>query len=197
MSDEKLLFRGASFAQLLQGQREKARALVEQIGEDTILTGDRDALAVSISGELFGTIPILDEANITTQSGEASSTREDYGRRYVQHENYLTVFVPFAGDSNAFYIQPSQMTLVSGRASVSANEVRFTVSLTGRTKEQVESEVDGYVRYLKEHLDRLRTELGPFNDQLLNVIKQFIAARYQRLQERQSVAGSLKYKSRQ
>jgi hypothetical protein len=197
MTGNKVLFYGPSFHQLLQQSQQRVPDLIARLPEDAVLTGDPDKLARSILAELTGPLPVLDEANITTKAGETTARHDDSGRQFVQQRSYLTVYVPFTGDPQGFFVQPTQMAIVSTQASISNQEITFRVALDGKSKEQVEREIDHYVAHLRTHLDRLRSEQEPqYNAPLFSTIQHWLGDRRSRLEARQAVASSLKYKAR-
>jgi hypothetical protein len=194
-----LLFFGNSVFQLIQRQEAAARTLLERFDDDTILNRNPEKLAEAIYGEIAVSVPVLRDGpdDIETKSGEVKHNRQDYGRPYVAIENYIEVFVPFDGDGTAFSIQPSSFSLAGLRGQVDQRELRFKISLTTTTTNQVNGAIKAFLDETKRHLETLRGDFAASKARLIGIIRQLVEDRRFRLLERNQVASALGYKIRQ
>lgn len=91
------------------------------------------------------------------------------------HKAYI-VHVPYTGDHDFFQLRPNPFDIVGYQAAeveVSGNEVQLTYILNSNAKQNLESDL----AKIELHLDRLRANAKPYQDQLLPIIKSAIAGR--------------------
>src|SRR5712691_6183991 len=111
MNDQPL-FASTNLADGLQNLQASARLTVDQMPESTVVDGDMEALVSSVAGELAISVPRLGaDSQIETRPCSRTRQVEDYGRHITVTESCVEVYLPFTGDRNGFFMQPSQRSL--------------------------------------------------------------------------------------
>jgi hypothetical protein len=131
-----------------------------------------------------------------SQSGESTvpvrSQFDDYGRGDGRMPvETVTISIPFEGDRDLFFYVASTRNFNSPRATVTGNQVSFTIFDRKLTAESVKAQIDRTINDIEMHLGWLRKDADEWNAQLQRLAREAVEQRKNELMERDNVVASL------
>jgi hypothetical protein len=109
-----------------------------------------------------------------TEPRETTRKRKDIWDRLIDEKIYeIDVTIPFQGNNELFYCQPSTSTVVylDDSATIHKHKVTATIVLTELDSNKYSSAVNKIIGTLKTNLPRIHSEIEPWNNGLENLIK--------------------------
>ena len=184
-----LLFQKCHLESSLTGQDRALQDEVNSLSEDRVLNTSLEDLCNYFVEKYRIVAPEIDESGIQVEYGDAKINvrgRFDYdlfgtgGPVYVTGTK-ITFYVPFTGDHELFYCQPSKFTLSPPRAAVRANELVFAIERAAEHADAIPSEFDREKNNVKEYLEWIARDVEPFNSSIREKASERIGARRQKL----------------
>lgn len=205
MAREDYLFTGPDWHSVDRHQRQQMIAEIEKVDPDRLLNTSVDDLATYFSDKYKIDVPVLDEENLVVDQREKQIDVSRDRDRYISDRSrpfYITgseieVEIPFAGEAEAFRIQPNPYTLNPPRATVRGNLLTFAISGTNLEAIHVRGEIDRTVRQVQSYLTNLRANVAGLNGQLMGEARTAIEARRNRLLADRNTVASLGFKMKE
>ena len=205
MAREDYLFTGPDWHSVDRHQRQQMIAEIEKVEPDRLLNASVDDLAVYFSGKYQIDVPVLDEENLVVDQREKQIDVSRDQNRYINDRSrpfYITgseieVEIPFAGEAEAFKIQPNPYILGPPRATIRGNVLSFVILGTNLEAAQVRGEIERTVKEVQSYLTNLRANAAGLNGQLMGEARTAIEARRNKLLANRNTVGSLGFKMKE
>src|SRR5581483_5277195 len=199
MAQGELLFAKYDLYGVLEGQKQKAKEAVEAINGDGLLNASPEDVCGELEQQFRIDVPALKDlsAEVNQQEANVDVSRDpmrhitDRSRPFYIKGTEVTFFVPFEGDKELFFCQPSSHTLNPPRGEVRNGELVLKYTRLDHDAEAVKREYYADLNSIKQYLDWQRNQAQRFNDELKANIQQWIAARRDRLLKDIGMAAAL------
>ncbi|HZQ21436.1 MAG TPA: hypothetical protein VFA89_01270 [Terriglobales bacterium] len=199
MAQGELLFAKYDLYGVLEGQKQKAKEAVEAINGDGLLNASPEDVCGELEQQFRIDVPALKDlsAEVNQQEANVDVSRDpmrhitDRSRPFYIKGTEVTFFVPFEGDKELFFCQPSSHTLNPPRGEVRNGELVLKYTRLDHDAEAVKREYYADLNSIKQYLDWQRNQAQRFNDELKANIQQWIAARRDRLLKDKGMAAAL------
>mgnify|MGYP000412751202 CR=1 FL=1 len=202
--NEDLLFNRADWFSVADAQKKRLKDDISTKNGDELLNTSTEDLAKYYAKAFAIDVPKLDSDNITVDQRETQIDVSYDQSRFISDRSkpyYITgtavdVEVPFSGDSEVFYVQPSSYTLNPPRGSVARGDLRFTIEGTDLTAQKVQDEIKSRIKSVEQYLDWLCQTATTFNASLYEQAKSLIEVRKQKLLSDKNLVAGLGFKMR-
>lgn len=125
---DELLFHRGSVHQVLEFQRGALQRHIDGLTSIIVLKEPSADLERELLARFTINIPKILEGDIfVSPPREVEIQRQDYGRTFNQKINEVDFTVPFEGDREAFFVQPTTFSLAGTRAAVEQKELKFKI----------------------------------------------------------------------
>jgi hypothetical protein len=166
---------------VLESQRKTLRSKITELEPNYVCSVDEADLAKSLADQYLIDVPILDLSARTAESREEKRQgRGDLGF-FEYSVNVYSVRIPFTGEAVVFSFRPNQIDLNPPRAVVDAQEVVIVLEQKHPDATSLSNEIQGTTANIQKHLGWLREMVEPSNKQLLNVAREAIKQRKDKL----------------
>lgn len=191
-----LLFSKHDLYSVLQNQTEKLRTEVNNLGEDYILNASETDLVASLVAKYELHPPQLGEPEATEPkdidvdvSGDYRYDFPSYSRSTMVRGYRVEIHVPFSGESDLFFCQPSTRTYSPPRADIEDGQILFVYQRPGvMNGQEVRSVFDQALGQIREYLQWIEADCSNYNSGLQNQVQQLVSFRKDRiLKNRQAV----------
>jgi hypothetical protein len=180
-------------------QREKLVEEVARINGNRLLNTSVDDLCDYFEEKYRIDVPILLRDEIIADQHETQiDARRDPGkyirdrsRPYLIAGTVIEISVPFSGEAEAFYIQPSSFTLNPPMGEVQEGLIVLRIEGTDLQADQVRREIDRTLAEIESYLTALRTNVQGLNGQLRSLARDALERRRQKLLSDQNLVSSL------
>jgi hypothetical protein len=184
---EQLLFAGNSVGDVLRAQQERLRSFVQDIDPDVVLSTPTEDLLDRICAKFEIECPVLrhDEWYSPGAKDVKFDVTGDFrratfgpGPHHVPGTS-VSVHVPFDGEKDVFLLRPNPFSMSPPRAVISGQEVIVTVSgpADSLNPDALRKQLEETISQIQIHLDRARTEIGPYNDGLRSNVRGLLERR--------------------
>ena len=144
-------------------------------------------------------VPTLNKTAIVADQREAKiDVSHDFryapshdGRPNLVDGTTIEITIPFDGDSQAFFIQPTTSTFNPPCASVGKNLLTFAFTGIDQTSGQVRAQFDRTIEEVESYLSNLNRDANAFNASLHDIALKAVEARRAKLLNNQSLVASL------
>jgi hypothetical protein len=202
MAQGELLFNKYDLYAVLEGQKRKAKEAVDTINADALLNASPEDVCSELAQQFRIDVPALKDLSAEIDQQEtAVDVSHDPMRRFVYgctgtepvlvKGTELTFFVPFEGDKDLFFCQPSQYTLNPPRGEVGNGELVLRYTRLDHDAEGVKREYYADLNSIRQYLDWQRNQAQRFNDELKTNLQQWVAARRERLLKDRGMASAI------
>lgn len=197
--DRDLLFHKYQLSTVFQNQEQKAGKAIDAYTPNRLLNTSVDDLVEYFFEEhRIEPIKILED-QITVDQSEAKidvsrdRLRAIYDRSQPFYLNgtRITFFVPYEGEKDLFFCQPSTFTYNPPRAVIMNREAQLVYDVLDHNAESVKSAFDRDFKNLQEYLGWIERDVNQFNNQLKPKIHQRIEKRRQKILIDQGLVASL------
>lgn len=194
-----LLFNRNDLSRVLAAQEEAISKEVDALDEDQILNSSHSDLCQYFVEKCTVDPVRINEENIQVNYGDTQvdvSQRFEYAvfdrsRPALVTGTRIAIFVPFEGDKELFYCQPSTMTYNPPRATVRGSELAFVYDRTISDAASVRGEFDRDLKSLKQYLGWIERDVSKFNGSIEDKVSHFISARRDKLLHDRGIVESL------
>ena len=176
-----VLFRGGDMSAALEAQRKHLRKKIEELDPNYVCAVDEVELARALAEQHCIDVPSLDLSSRTIEPREERRReRGDFGP-FEYTVNVYTVRMPFTGEAIVFTFRPNHTDLNPPRATVDGQEVVIVVEQKHPDAYALKSHVEGATASIEKYLSWLREMVDPFNAQLLDVAREGIKRRKEKV----------------
>ncbi len=192
MADRDLLFDRFSLSDTLYQLPGQIRERIGRESRDYILNVNEDEYRSHIDSE-YRIEPLqLDRNRIEiAEQAEKSVVAQEYGRRFERKGTFITFAVPFSGEREFFFQQPSTLSGLLPRANVTKNSELLITLEGGGDPDKLRAELNGILDNIDQHIHWQRDQLDKWNDGLSALITNEFKARKDKLLKDAGVLGSL------
>jgi hypothetical protein len=190
MKEIEPLFRRFRLYDILRYQETEAlRRTIESFDENRLLNTSVPDLVEYFFNELQ-IVPIqifadqisVDQKEINIDvSQDPSKHYSDRSAPIYVKGSQIVYYVPYLGDKNLLYTEPSHSSSVRPRAKVADAELQFIIESLHQDGALIKAEFDGQLKSLQEYLEWSRQEIEYFNSQLTSKVQESVEARRQKL----------------
>jgi hypothetical protein len=191
-----LLFTKYDLSTTLDNHIKKLREHVNKLAEDYVLAASEDDLTAYLKQEYSIEAPVLGEAFIASSEEVDIDVTDDplRGGRFLGHRilvkgMQIHIKVPYTGDGNLFWFQPSHFTLSPPRGIVTKEYLEFYIRGERLVGENVKRNLDSTLNEIKGYLKHIADACKAHNASLDQKIQEMLKIRKERLlSNRQTVA---------
>jgi hypothetical protein len=190
-----LLFSNHSMHDVMRAHQQQAIGAPSNLNDDRLLNTPTEDLVDQIWERWRLDIPDLDAENAVLDHNEGDvqvyDTYQSFGGRgpATIRGSILELTVPFTGDRDFFFIQPTQFNMSPPRASVGRDQLSFKDSSREVDSQQAEAALKKVLADIELHLTWHRQSAAPFNEQLRGQIRGAVEERKVKvLRDRNSLA---------
>jgi hypothetical protein len=204
MARRELLFAKYDLGAVLQGEEAKAKEAVENMNGDVLLNASPEDLCNQLEEQFRVNVPAL--KTLSTQvdqqetdvdvSGDFNRGIFDRSQPFYIKGTEITFFVPFEGDSQLFYCQASTYTVNPPTAEVRNSELVLSYTRLDHDTESVKREYYADVEKIRNYLEWQQSQVRQYNDTLKAKLRQWIAARRDRLLKDKGMVAALGFPMR-
>jgi hypothetical protein len=171
------LFRGSDMSAVLDAQRKHLREKIENLEPQYVCTVNEEELVDALADEHRIHVPLLDLNNRTIEPHEERRRERGDFDFFEYTVNIYTVRIPFDGEAVVFDFRPNHIDLNPPRATVHGQEVIIVVEQRRPDPTALRNEIEITTRKIKQHLTWLREMVDPLNAQLLDVAREAVKRR--------------------
>ena len=183
------LFCSFNLGQVLENQKEALREEVETIEPNQLLNTAHEDLANYLNEKFKLASPRLrrEEWMVDTEETRIDISHDsmravfDRSKPFYVPGQRLVVEIPFDGEPDLFYCQPSTSTMNPPRAQVQGGILIITYQLTHDSQRDVRPEIDRTVAEIEQYLGWMRGQVDAFNKELHAVASSAIHNRHEQL----------------
>ena len=124
-------------------------------------------------------------------SGRFEYDVRDRGRPFHVAGSFVTVAIPFDGDSDLFDFKASTFTFNPPSGRVSDSSVLVSFQGVNMDVQQTREEINATVGKIEQHLEWTRNDCGSWNARVANVAEQCVRQRKERLLEQANMVSAL------
>jgi hypothetical protein len=191
MSNYGFLFCGPDISSVLEAQRKNLRSKIGDLEPNCVCSVEEADLANSLAEQYRIDVPVLDVSARTVQSREEKRQgRGDFGF-FEYTVNVYGVRIPFTGEAVVFSFRPNQTDLNPPRATLDGHEIIVAVEQRHPDATALGNEIQSTTASIEKYLGWLREIVEPFNAQLLNVAREAIKQRKEKVSKDASVLAAL------
>lgn len=197
------LFRKFDWFAVERSQHEKIRSEISNFERNRLLSSSLDDLADYFEGKYTLDVPTLDKEGIIADQKEkdidVSWDRSRYWSTSGPHlvrGTELSLSIPFDGDPELFYVQPSTYTLNSPQAEIGRGYLILRIEDTKPDAAKIRAEFDRQLQHIDGSLLNLRNCVAPYNRSIRESALQQLQARKQKLLSDQDLVAELGYRLR-
>jgi hypothetical protein len=193
------LFAGRRLTEVLETRNQKLSEEIDRIDADRLLNTSVDDWCDYFEREYRVTPPRLKEAEITTDGTETDMDVSRDPRRFIRDRSKpgytkgtaITFHVPFDGERELFWCQPSYRAWSNLAATVTQSEVVLTYNVTDHDAEAVKSRFDRDLSEIRRYLESIGNDVVQFNSTLRSVAKGRIEWRQEKILKDRGMVASL------
>lgn len=162
---------------------------VDRYDGNRLLNTSTDDLAAYFSEKHKFDVPSLQEEAISADQREAQIDISQDPMRYIRDRSrpvhvtgtLIEVEVPYSGDQEVFFIQPTKFSMNPPRAKVVQGKLVLRVQGVDLDAATVKPQIDRTLGEIREHLERLRQTASEFNQLLFGQAVRHIEERKRKL----------------
>lgn len=204
MTDD-YLFAKPDLGALIRAQEAELLKEIDSYPTNGILNTNLDELCDFFYKKYLLPPPTLNEEEINTDqedtevdvSQDTNRVFLDRGQAFYIKGTRFRFYVPFTGDKDLFYYQPSTYTLNPPRGTVDGEELIFTYTHTNESPETIQASFQSDLGSVKSYLTTVANNVEPFNSGLKALIRGRIEGRKHKLVGDQQISSSFGYRIRQ
>lgn len=204
-SSSDYLFHRAEWFDVSASQATKMQQEIDGQNGNELLNTSTDDLARYYASKFTVDVPVLYPDDIVVDQRETQIDVSQDSMRYIRDRSgpfYVSgtsvdVELPFTGDSEAFYVQPSTRNFNNPRARIVKGAVLFSIVGTDLDANKVRTEIERMVQSINEHLGWLRNDVRGFNDSLFSTAKASIERRKEKLLKDQNLVSGLGFRMKE
>jgi hypothetical protein len=202
--DPELLFCKARLHGVMDHQLARSGQEIAGYNADQLLNTPTDDLVSFFVDKYQLEVPTLHKDRAYVDQREGKVTVHDYfsrdydgghGTREVTG-THVELTVPFSGDKEMFFVQPTTYDTAPPRAIVSANTIIIRVSGRQMMPDHVKRELDSTLGDIERYLNWQRDTANGFNQQLATSVRQAVEARKAKLLADRNLVGALGFPMR-
>ena len=198
-SEKQHLFGDRQLLELLRERNRSAAAEVDALSERKLSSGDLDDFARKLA-QKYELEPIqIQEGGVEVADlGQAQidvrydSTRmiRDKSRPFMIPGTYVTLAIPFSGNSEILHCTPSQFSDNPPRGKVIGQEIHVTARAVKIDQKKLKEEFDWSLRIIQQYVHWGTEQVATFNNQLLKMVRGRLGERRDKFQcDRKAVEG--------
>ena len=108
-----------------------------------------------------------------------------------KNPEFIEIAVPFEGSRDLFEYRSSTYAFNSPMAKLEVSEIWIRVDIRGKSKEDIESDIETQLNSINKWLDWVNVDVRSFNKNLENSIRELVQARMRDIKQRNDVINSL------
>lgn len=199
------LFSKYDFNAALRSASDGIKNSVGALPDNELMATDLDALIERLTKKHDIAVPTLDLNGITVDEGEVDidvSRNPAYGffddRQQSVKRTEFRFYVPFSGEKDVFYCQPSRYSLNYPQADVRSNEiiVRIIRHDPKADAATIRKEFDKTISTISEYLNQLQSDAVGLHDNLKQTATACIKQRREKRQQDSDTASDLGFPKR-
>ena len=175
---------------------------VNKMNGDRLLNTSPDDLRNYLVEKYSIDVPTIDREEIVADQKETEIDVSHDRRRWIEDRSrpfYVTgtrieITVPFSGDGNVFWIQPTTFSMNPPRGFIKRDHLHLEVSGTELSAQNVKAEINRTLDQIEEYLGRLNKSAELLNAQLPDVADTAIERRREKLLKDRDVVSGLGFK---
>jgi len=178
MSDRELLFNRFALSDIIRHSRDRIPQQIFEEKRDYLLGVNEETYIFHLVGEY--TIDALslhrDRIEIAHQSDEVVPV-DDFGRVINLRRNFITFSVPFSGERELFFAQPSTFSTNPPRAQVGPSELMIKILNPNDDATKLRAELDGILSKIDQYIAWQKSEIETWNAGLRGLIESIFLPR--------------------
>lgn len=199
MSQVEALFGRHELSSVLQNQEQKAIKAIETLDSNRLLNTSLDDL-VEYFNEEYRIEPLnllTDHISVDQAEAKVDVSRDQSRMIYDRSESFyvdgtrVTFYIPYQGDKELFYCQPSTFNFHHPRAVIAKTEIQLVYEILNHDDKAVKSSFDSDLDNLKQHIGWVERDVNNFNGQLKQKIRQRVESRKQKILKDQDMVATL------
>jgi len=189
----------------LENKFTEIQSEIERMGDDRLLnTSVSDMVSYLVEKHLVESIQ-LDESGITVDQDEAHIDVSGDSDRYIRDRSRPfhvkgtsnVFYVPFTGEADLFYCQPSTTTSLTPTGHIEGNELVLKYDTTEHDPEKLKNQFDQDLTLIKRYLGWIEGQVTSFNSSLEARAEQIVNNRRELILKNKGLASSLGFPMRE
>jgi len=201
-----LMFNKYSLHEVFSNQEKTMAQHINSLQRERLLTTSLENLEKEILDQFMVHAPQIAEDQASVSDAEVDldvsqdpllGTWWDRSRPMIRKGTRYSLHIPYSGDRNLFWAQPSTTNFNPPSAEVNSGEVIYSVEGVGLAPERIKAAFDQFKNNLSFYLEHVRGDVQAFNSKLPDLIKRRLRGREAKIKQDQSVASQLGYPIKQ
>jgi len=184
------LFNAVDMFSVMEHQKKCAAEAILKVESGRLRQADENDLIAEIVKQFALDVPVIQDEKIhVADYGEAQVDVSHEFNRYIPDRSrpfYVpgtktVIAVPFTGDAELFKVQPNTFTLTRPFGQIVRNEIRLTYTQAKPDADAIKREYTKTVQEIKQYLDWQRGSADELSQQLIQLVRQKVSERKQKL----------------
>ncbi len=183
----------------IENQKQQLLKEIDGIDSNDLLRMNIEELTHHLTEKYIMNIPQLLEDHIQVSQEESKvDVNGDPNRMIIGRSRPVSVegttwtyHIPYEGDIQLFHCRASTFTMNPPIASIDANELKLSYTLTEHDIESIKAAFERDKDAINKHLDWITKDVSPVNDSIKSMAHQRIEARRSKLLKNQGIVAEL------
>jgi len=197
MIDDNYLFWKIRISDVLEIEEDKFLKEIDGLDGNRILNSSFEELVKYFKDKYYiEPVSLQEDKTYIDQNESQIDVSRDFDRDFITPGPHcitgvkVDFYVPFEGDKNLFFCQPSTFSINPPRAEVNENELIISVQKPNPDSDQMKKEFESCLETIKTHIERVNNSVREFNDQLEEKIRNRLTSRQEKVKKNENLANS-------
>ncbi len=195
MNQDQPLFSKNELREVLEATKFRMKKEIEDYPQNKLLNTSPDDLAKYFREkyELLSISIKETEINVDMQETkvEFSQFNRYFDKSYYVPGTMIILNMPFDGDKDLFYCQPSTFTFNPPHGFIRGDVLQIKIVRTDHDVKEAKDELNNLINDVKKYIGWIKSDIEPFNSNLLEIAKQQIDSRRQKILKDQGLLAGL------
>ena len=200
MREDYLFSEKGCLRDFLESQKTKIREDIYSFDEDYLLNVSEEDLVKALGGKYILDSPVLkiDEKYLLNPKETDINVSQDYDRIILNRDRpfyikgtQITLVIPFKGDEELFYYQPSTSSTVIPEGVIYNNELHLNYKVTKHNSGALKRKIDQDIQRVQSYLKWVENDVNNFNNSLEDYIRNLIKTRKEKLLKDRDLVSAL------
>ena len=200
MREDYLFSKKGYLRDFLESQKTKIKEDIYSFDGNYLLNVSEEDLIRALVEKYTLNPPVLkiDEKYLLNPKETDVDVSQDYGRAILNRNKpfyikgtRIPLVIPFEGDEELFYYQPSTFSTVAPEGVIYNNELHLNYTIIDHNRDSLKKEIEQDIQRIQAYLNSVRNDVNNFDNSLENYIKNLIKTRKEKLLKDRNLVSAL------
>nr|WP_011310441.1 hypothetical protein [Spiroplasma citri]CAI94241.1 hypothetical protein [Spiroplasma citri] len=165
---------------------------IENLEDNYILNVDENTIINSFFDKYeIEPINLLIDEKYAKEDKKEKLGKDFFGNSICYNVTILKVYIPYYGNKNLFYLQPSTIIFFSVEIFINDDNIFFIVELDKNNIHNTKSKIEENIEYLEKNIEYIKNEITVYNNSLKFKIKENIKNRKEKILQSKKILEQL------